>query len=194
MDSLFSSLNGIFPFIIAAIFIWRVVSIIAKTARSGPPQTLPLDVPLPKSAKQLSSPINWSLIRENLEPEEIRECFNTEALSRGVPVADLPKYVNLNKLRTYFTEEDLADLIDLDLFAQSEDLKKIDPETLVSRLAQPSIHVQFQQEEEPRSKPRKTIDPLKLGDLEINLQSGILFWQIIQPCPGMRSYRRFITI
>ncbi|MCD4786346.1 MAG: hypothetical protein K8T10_21185 [Candidatus Eremiobacteraeota bacterium] len=61
-------------------------------------------------------PINWNLIKLNMTPERIRECFDMDALKSGVKKEDLPKYVHTDRLRNYFSEPQLRDMIDLDFF------------------------------------------------------------------------------
>jgi len=70
--------------------------------------------------KKKRPPINWNLIRLNLTPERIRECFDMDALRAGVKKEDLPKYVYLDKLRNYYTEPQLRDMLDLDFFEEGE--------------------------------------------------------------------------
>lgn len=69
------------------------------------------------SQSRRTFPVNWELIKLNLTPEQIMECFNVEALSSGnVKIEDLLNYVNIGRLKEIFSEPQLRDMIDLDFF------------------------------------------------------------------------------
>lgn len=70
----------------------------------------------PQRRQRKKPPINWNMIKLNLTKSQIKECFDMQALQRGVKKEELPKYVNLDKLKQYFSEAQMRDMIDLDLF------------------------------------------------------------------------------
>ncbi|MCL5773155.1 MAG: hypothetical protein M1536_02085 [Firmicutes bacterium] len=75
-------------------------------------------------------PVNWDLIKLNLNPGQIKECFNVEALNSGnVKIEDLPNYVNIERLKEIFSEPQLRDMIDLDFFEAKEKKKAADFKT-----------------------------------------------------------------
>lgn len=109
----------------------------------------------PTTRARKKPPINWNLIKLNMTREQIRECFDMDALSRGVKKKDLPQYVNLDKLRNYFTRPQLMDLIDLEFFEEAaskknvlefklKGLSKREPEPTSQQL--PSLFEKFEQE------------------------------------------------
>jgi hypothetical protein len=51
--------------------------------------------------------------------EQIKECFDMDALSKGVKKEELYKYVNVDRMKNYFSEPQLADMMDMDFFQQS---------------------------------------------------------------------------
>lgn len=61
-------------------------------------------------------PINWNVVKLNLTKDQIQECFDMAALSKGVRKEDLPRYVYLDRLRKYFSDAQLADMIDVAFF------------------------------------------------------------------------------
>lgn len=77
-------------------------------------------------------PIYWNLIRLNLTKDQIRECFDMEALSKGVKKEELYKYVYLDRLRNYFTDPQLADMIDLQFFEKSTEVDESAGENILT--------------------------------------------------------------
>jgi len=73
-----------------------------------------------KKRKSKKVPINWYLIKVNLTKKQMEECFDMKALAQGVKKKDLPKYVHLDKLRQYFTEAQLRNMLDLDFFEKAQ--------------------------------------------------------------------------
>ncbi|MCE1248219.1 MAG: hypothetical protein LWY06_16385 [Firmicutes bacterium] len=61
-------------------------------------------------------PINWNMIRLNMSKEQINECFDMQALAKGVKKDDLYKYVKIDKLRSLFPDVQLRDMVDMDFF------------------------------------------------------------------------------
>jgi hypothetical protein len=80
------------------------------------------------------SPVNWHIIKMNMSREQMAECFDLAAFKSGVKKKDFPKYVYLDKLRKYFTDAQLQDMIDLDLFLKYEEENKRVASTQESRL------------------------------------------------------------
>ncbi len=69
--------------------------------------------------KPQKPPINWNMIKLNMTKEQIRYCFDLNALNRGVKKEELPKYVYLDRLRKHFSEPQLQDMLDMDFFEKS---------------------------------------------------------------------------
>jgi len=136
------SCAGIIPFLV--IFVVIIINVLSSAQKSGQPKgggtlfdalsgttgmtgstgtsggfdlggSSPYSTPI-APVKKSRPPINWNIIRLNMTQDQIAECFDMTALSRGVKKADLPQYVNLRKLRSYFSDAQLADMIDLDFF------------------------------------------------------------------------------
>ncbi len=90
-----------------------------------------------KKSRSKKVPINWYLIKVNLTKEQIEECFDMKALAQGVKKKDLPKYVHLDKLRQYFTEAQLRNMLDLDFFEKAQAQLKTElkpPSKLIPKL------------------------------------------------------------
>ncbi len=214
---LISLFSGILPFLIIIFVISRVISAVSKAASSSSGETaaaekvhrlvsdlttrlsttqpapivetVRITPPSPGSTKL----VDWDLIRENMEPEEIRACFDVDALSRGVRTEDLPKYVRIDRLRRLFSDDQLSEMLNLDFFLGAQ--KKPSPLLATRAIVPPSVvplsdkpdvaEKQHDSETSGRIRANSSTTPVFSPQ---TLAGGVAFWQIMQTCPGIHYY------
>ncbi|MFP4497226.1 MAG: hypothetical protein ACLFQV_03350 [Vulcanimicrobiota bacterium] len=72
-------------------------------------------------------PINWRLIKMNMTKDQMQKCFDLDKLRQGVKKRELYKYVHLDRLKNYFSEAQLRDMIDLEFFEKSQEKSEPKP-------------------------------------------------------------------
>jgi hypothetical protein len=83
----------------------------------------PLQGIIPPRPVPSRPPIDWNMIKLNLSKEQIKECFDMEALAKGVKKEDLHNYVFIDRLRNHFSEPQLQDMIDMEFFTRADRAK-----------------------------------------------------------------------
>jgi hypothetical protein len=124
-------MEGCFSFFTFAIIVIVVISNVIQTAKKQGAQSgnilgsvgnlLQTSTEASPTAKPVRTPINWHIVKLNLSKEQMAECFDLAAFKSGVKKKDFPKYVYLDKLRKYFSDAQLQDMIDMDFFRENEE-------------------------------------------------------------------------
>jgi hypothetical protein len=142
-------MGGCFFFIIFTVIVISVISNVVQTAKkqggqldsflSGggslfQVQSASTTISDDSFTPPVKQPINWHILKLNLTKEQMAECFNLAAFRSGVKKKDFPKHVYLDKLRKYFSDAQLRDMIDLEFFEEYQRKETSQPSVLVPKL------------------------------------------------------------